>query len=64
VMRFGVLSAGVLLLAATVISMTNLDDSAGEWGGVPALGLLGTVFGIRTASAVALAPAFLLDGRG
>ena len=51
---------------ATVISMTNLGDSAGEWGGGPALGILGNVFGIRTAlaaSAAALAPALLLYGR-
>ncbi len=51
---------------ATVISMTNLGDSAGEWGGGPALGVLGNVFGIRTAlaaSAAALAPALLLYGR-
>jgi hypothetical protein len=30
---------------ATVISMTNLGDSAGEWGGGPALGVVGNVFG-------------------
>ena len=51
---------------ATVISMTNLGDSAGEWAGGPALGLLGNAFGIRTAlaaSAAALAPALLLYGR-
>lgn len=48
---------------ATVISMTNLGDSAGEWGGGPALGALGNVFGIRialAASAAALAPALAL----
>ncbi len=51
---------------ATVISMTNLGDSAGEWGGGPALGVLGNAFGIRTAlaaSAAALAPALLLYTR-
>jgi len=51
---------------ATVISMTNLGDSAGEWGSGPALGLLGNAFGIRTAlaaSAAALAPALLLYWR-
>jgi DHA3 family tetracycline resistance protein-like MFS transporter len=51
---------------ATVISMTNLGDSAGEWGGGPALGLIGNAFGIRTAlaaSATALSPALLLYGR-
>ncbi len=45
---------------ATVISMTNLGDSAGEWGGGPALGAVGNVFGIRAAlaaGAAALAPA-------
>jgi DHA3 family tetracycline resistance protein-like MFS transporter len=51
---------------ATVISMTNLGDSAGEWGGGPALGVLGNVFGIRVALAVgaaALAPALVLYAR-
>jgi DHA3 family tetracycline resistance protein-like MFS transporter len=50
---------------ATVISMTNLGDSAGEWGGGPALGAIGNVFGIRAAlaaGAAALAPALLLYG--
>ncbi len=45
---------------ATVISMTNLGDSAGEWGGGPALGVVGNVYGIRAAlaaGAAALAPA-------
>jgi len=53
-------------IRATVISMTNLGDSAGEWGGGPALGLIGNAFGIRTAlaaSAAALSPALLLYGR-
>ena len=50
---------------ATVISMTNLGDSAGEWGGGPALGLVGNVFGIRAAlaaGAASLTPALLLYG--
>jgi MFS transporter, DHA3 family, tetracycline resistance protein len=48
---------------ATVISMTNLGDSAGEWGGGPALGAVGNVFGIRAAlaaGAAALTPALFL----
>ena len=51
---------------ATVISMTNLGDSAGEWGGGPALGALGNTFGIRTAlaaGAAALVPALGLYAR-
>jgi DHA3 family tetracycline resistance protein-like MFS transporter len=51
---------------ATVISMTNLGDSAGQWGGGPALGVIGNAFGIRTAlaaGAAALSPALLLYGR-
>jgi MFS transporter, DHA3 family, tetracycline resistance protein len=50
---------------ATVISMTNLGDSAGQWGGGPALGLVGNLWGIRTALAAggaALMPALLLYG--
>ena len=50
---------------ATVISMTNLGDSAGQWGGGPALGVVGNVFGIRAAlaaGAAALAPALALYG--
>jgi hypothetical protein len=50
---------------ATVISMTNLGDSAGEWGGGPALGLAGNLFGIRAAlaaGAATLAPALALYG--
>ena len=45
--------------------MTNLGDSAGEWGGGPALGLVGNAFGIRAAlaaGAAALTPALLLYG--
>ena len=52
-------------MRATVISMTNLGDSAGEWGGGPALGLVGNAYGIRAAlaaGAAALAPALLLYG--
>jgi DHA3 family tetracycline resistance protein-like MFS transporter len=48
---------------ATVISMTNLGDSAGEWGGGPALGVVGNLFGIRAAlaaGAAVLAPALAL----
>ena len=51
---------------ATVLSMTNLGDSAGEWGGGPVIGALGNAFGIRTAlaaSAAALVPALVLYGR-
>jgi MFS transporter, DHA3 family, tetracycline resistance protein len=51
---------------ATVLSMTNVFESAGEWGGGPALGGLGNAFGVRAAiagSAAALAPALLLYGR-
>ena len=50
---------------ATVISMTNLGDSAGEWGGGRALGVIGNAFGSRTAlaaSAAALSPALVLYG--
>ncbi len=50
---------------ATVISMTNLGDSAGEWGGGPALGVVGNAFGIRAAlaaGAAVLTPALLLYG--
>ncbi len=50
---------------ATVISITNLGDSAGEWGGGPALGVVGNVYGIRAAlaaGAAALVPALALYG--
>ena len=50
---------------ATVISMTNLGDSAGEWGGGPALGLVGNAYGIRAAlatGAALLSPALVLYG--
>ena len=51
---------------ATVISMTNVFESAGEWGGGPALGGIGNAFGIRAAlagSALALLPALGLYAR-
>ena len=51
---------------ATVISITNLGDSAGEWGGGPALGAVGSAFGMRAALSVGafvLAPALWLYGR-
>lgn len=51
---------------ATVLSMTNVFGSAGEWGGGPALGVVGNVFGIRAAlagSAAVVTPALLLYGR-
>ncbi len=51
---------------ATVLSMTNVFGSAGEWGGGPALGVVGNVFGIRAAlaaSAVVLSPVLVLYGR-
>jgi DHA3 family tetracycline resistance protein-like MFS transporter len=51
---------------ATVISITNLGDSAGEWGGGPALGALGSAVSIRAAlaaGAAALSPALLLYAR-
>jgi len=51
---------------ATVISITNLGDSAGQWGGGPALGAIGSAFSIRAALAVgalALTPALWLYGR-
>ena len=51
---------------ATVISITNLGDSLGEWGGGPALGGIGNAFGIRAAlstAACALVPALGLYAR-
>jgi DHA3 family tetracycline resistance protein-like MFS transporter len=50
---------------ATVISITNLSESVGEWGGGPGLGVVGNVYGIRAAlaaGAVALTPALALYG--
>ncbi len=51
---------------ATVISITNLGDSAGQWGGGPVLGAIGSAVSIRAAlaaGAVALTPALWLYGR-
>jgi DHA3 family tetracycline resistance protein-like MFS transporter len=51
---------------ATVLSMTNVFESAGEWGGGPALGGIGNAFGVRAAlagSALALLPVLGLYGR-
>ena len=51
---------------ATVLSMTNVFGSAGEWGGGPGLGVVGNLFGIRAAlagSAAVVTPALLLYGR-
>jgi MFS transporter, DHA3 family, tetracycline resistance protein len=51
---------------ATVISITNLGDSTGEWAGGPALGAIGSVVSIRAAlatGALALTPALWLYGR-
>ncbi len=51
---------------ATVLSMTNVFGSAGEWGGGPVLGGVGNVFGIRAAlagAALALLPALGLYAR-
>ncbi len=42
---------------ATVLSMTNVFGSAGEWGGGPALGVVGNIFGIRVALAASAARA-------
>ena len=39
-------------LRATVLSLTSIASSAGEWGGGPALGLVGNRFGVRVALAV------------
>src|SRR5262245_27354466 len=51
---------------ATVISITNLGDSAGQWGGGPVLGALGSAYSIRAAlgvGAFALVPALWLYGK-
>jgi MFS transporter, DHA3 family, tetracycline resistance protein len=51
---------------ATVLSMTSVSGSLGEWTGGPALGAIGTRFGIRTAlatGALLLAPTLLLFSR-
>ena len=51
---------------ATVISITNLGNSAGEWGGGPALGAIGTASSTRyalAAGAAVLSPALWLYAR-
>jgi len=51
---------------ATVLSITSVSGSLGEWVGGPALGAVGTRFGIRTAlgsGALLLAPTLLLFAR-
>lgn len=53
-------------IRATVISLTNLGDSTGEWAGGPGLGVIGNVFGIRAAlaaGAAVLLPSIGLFGR-
>jgi MFS family permease len=53
-------------IRATVISLTNLGDSLGEWTGGPGLGVIGNVFGIRAAlaaGAAALVPSIGLFAR-
>jgi MFS transporter, DHA3 family, tetracycline resistance protein len=53
-------------IRATVISLTNMGDSLGEWTGGPGLGVIGNVFGIRaalSAGALALVPSIALFGR-
>ena len=51
---------------ATVLSITSIAGSAGEWTGGPALGLVGNRWGVRTAlasGAILLAPTLLLFAR-
>jgi len=51
---------------ATVLSITSVAGSLGEWSGGPALGLIGNRWGVRaalTTGAVLLAPAVLLFAR-
>jgi DHA3 family tetracycline resistance protein-like MFS transporter len=51
---------------ATVISITNQADAVGQWTGGPALGGVGSVFGIRAAlvaGAACLLPALALYRR-
>ena len=53
-------------IRATVISLTNLGDSTGEWAGGPGLGVIGNVYGIRAAlaaGAIALVPSIGLFAR-
>ncbi|MEO5709310.1 MAG: MFS transporter [Nocardioidaceae bacterium] len=42
-------------LRATVLSLTSIASSAGEWGGGPALGLVGNRYGVRAALTVGAA---------
>lgn len=42
-------------LRATVLSLTSIASSAGEWGGGPALGLVGNRYGVRASLAVGAA---------
>jgi hypothetical protein len=42
-------------LRATVLSVTSIAGSAGEWGGGPVLGLVGNRYGVRVALAVGAA---------
>lgn len=51
---------------ATVLSIVNIGDSSGQWAGGPAIGVVATRWGTRTALAVgalALTPAIALFGR-
>lgn len=60
------LSIGDSSSRATVLSITNLAGSAGEWAGGPALGWVGTRWTVRTAlaaGAVLLLPAAVLLAR-
>jgi MFS transporter, DHA3 family, tetracycline resistance protein len=53
-------------IRATVISLTNLCDSTGQWAGGPGLGAIGNVYGIRAAlaaGAIALVPSIGLFAR-
>jgi len=47
---------------ATVLSVTSIAGSAGEWGGGPALGLVGNRYGVR--AALALGAVLLVPGVG
>ena len=53
-------------MRATVLSITSVAGSLGEWTGGPALGLVGNRWGVRPAlvvGALLLAPALLLFAR-
>ena len=53
-------------LRATVLSVTSIAGSAGEWGGGPVLGLVGNRYGVRVAltlGAVLLLPTLGLFAR-